>query len=184
MGRRTARHGAGHTSDHPAGGVMTSTIPTQRSSQPQRPVDEALLEELAGRIIGDVGATISAGLVWLGDRLGLYRALAEQPATAAELAARTGTTEVYLRPWLANQAASGYVDHDPDSERFSLSPEQAMAFADEEGPAFFVGAFQVALAALHDARGFEQRFRSGDGFGWHEHDADLFEGTARFFRPG
>ncbi|GAA4360946.1 class I SAM-dependent methyltransferase [Angustibacter luteus] len=168
---------------------MTSTInPTSTTFDPSTfdptTVDEARMEELAGRIITDVGATVSAGLVYLGDRLGLYSGLAEGPATPAELAERTGTSVVYVTPWLANQAAGGYVEYDAGSGQYSMTPEQVLAFVIEDGPAFFPGAFQLALAVLRDVPGFEDRFRSGAGFGWHEHDAGLFEGTARFFRPG
>jgi SAM-dependent methyltransferase len=163
---------------------MTSTINAASATFDPSTVDEARMEELAGRVIADVGATVSAGLVYLGDRLGLYSGLAEGPATPAELAERTGTAAAYVAPWLANQAAGGYVQYDAPAGRYSMTPEQVLAFVIEDGPAFFPGAFQLALAVLRDVPDFEDRFRSGAGFGWHEHDAGLFEGTARFFRPG
>jgi SAM-dependent methyltransferase len=145
-------------------------------------VDPDRLEEFMGRAIGDLGATVSAALVVIGDRLGLYRALAEgPPVTADELADRTGTAAAYVRPWLANQAAGGYVDYDAATRTWSMTPEQAFALVAADGPAL-PGSMQLALGALHDAPAIEERFRTGAGFGWHEHDADLFEGTARFFR--
>ena len=104
--------------------------------------------------------------------------------SAEELAGRTGTAPAYLRPWLANQAAGGYVDYDRASQTYSMTPEQVLALADEDGPAFFAGSMQLALGVLRDVPAIEERFRTGAGFGWHEHDADLFEGTERFFRPG
>ncbi|WP_426565164.1 class I SAM-dependent methyltransferase [Angustibacter sp. McL0619] len=161
---------------------MTSTIDATQFDPST--VDEAKMDELAGRIITDVGGAASAGLVVLGDRLGLYAALARGPATADELAERTGTAALYVAPWLGNQAAGGYVEYDAETGRFWMTPEQTMAFVVEDGPAFFPGAFQLVMALLRDTPSFEERFRTGEGFGWHEHDVDLFEGTARFFRPG
>ena len=151
----------------------------------QPAVDQTVLQEFLGRAIGDLGATLSAALVVIGDRLGLYRAMADgAPVTAGDLAGRTGTAPAYLRPWLANQAAGGYVEYDPASQAYSMTPEQALALADEDGPAFFAGSMQLAIGVLRDMPAIEERFRTGAGFGWHEHDADLFEGTERFFRPG
>jgi SAM-dependent methyltransferase len=157
---------------------MTTT--TDRS-QP----DEALLAEFLGRAIGDLGATLSTALVVIGDRLGLYRAMADgSPVTAEELAARTGTAVAYLRPWLANQAAGGYIEYDASAQTWSMTTEQAYALACEDGTAFFPGSMQLALGVLRDVPAVEERFRTGAGLGWHEHDAALFEGTERFFRPG
>jgi 2-polyprenyl-3-methyl-5-hydroxy-6-metoxy-1,4-benzoquinol methylase len=151
----------------------------------QTRVDEDLLGEFIGQAVGDLGATLSTALVVIGDRLGLYRAMAGGvPVTADELAEATGTAAAYLRPWLANQAAGGYIEYDPVSARYAMTPEQAAALADEDGPAFFAGSMQLAIGLLHDLPAIEQRFRTGAGFGWHEHDADVFDGTERFFRPG
>jgi 2-polyprenyl-3-methyl-5-hydroxy-6-metoxy-1,4-benzoquinol methylase len=150
----------------------------------QPTIDQTLLDEFMGRAVGDLGATISAALVVIGDRLGLYRALADGgPLTADELAIRTGTAAPYVRPWLANQAAGGYVEYDPASKTWSMTPEQRFALAAADGP-MLPGSMQLALGALHDVPAIEERFRTGAGFGWHEHDSDLFEGTERFFRPG
>jgi SAM-dependent methyltransferase len=147
--------------------------------------DEAALEEFVGRVITDLGAAMHLPLVALGDRLGLYRALAEAgPVTAAELAERTGCAERYLREWLAAQAASGYTAYDPEGERFWLTPEQAVALADEDHPAFVAGGSIVATAVGSIVERLETAFRTGEGVGWHEHHPLLFVGTERFFRPG
>lgn len=148
-------------------------------------VDQAKLEAFMGKMVGDMGAAMSAATVMLGDRLGLYRGLADLgPATSAELAAHTGTHERNVREWLAAQAASGYVDYDEKTGRFSLSPEQAMVLADEEGPAFMAGGFAILAAGFIDEPKVAESFKSGKGVGWHEHCACLFAGTERFFRPG
>jgi 2-polyprenyl-3-methyl-5-hydroxy-6-metoxy-1,4-benzoquinol methylase len=148
-------------------------------------IDEAKLEQFMGQFVGDLGATLTAPMVLIGDKLGLYKAMADgEPLTAAQLAERSGCRERYIQEWLCQQAASGYVEYDAAGETFRLPPEQAMALADEDSPAFIPGAFQLAAAALRDEPHITERFRSGEGFGWHEHHHDLFAGTERFFRPG
>src|ERR1700729_585049 len=148
-------------------------------------IDQAKLDEFLARFVGDLGAALSAALVVIGDRLGLYRAMRDgAPVSAEQLAERTGTDPRYVREWLSNQAAGGYVTYDPDGEEFFLSPEQSFALAQEGSPAFIPGAFQVATAAIKDEEKIERAFHSGDGVGWHEHHDDLFAGTERFFRPG
>jgi 2-polyprenyl-3-methyl-5-hydroxy-6-metoxy-1,4-benzoquinol methylase len=143
------------------------------------------LHELLGKAIVDFGATFHAALVRVGDKLGLYKALATGgPQTPAELAKRTGTAERYVREWLCNQAAGGYVTYDGQAEKFSLSEEQAFTLADENSPAFLPGMFQVALAAIKAEEQITERFKTGKGLGWHEHHPELFVGTERFFRPG
>jgi hypothetical protein len=150
-----------------------------------REPDPARLENFMGKMVGDMGAAATASLVILGDRLGLYKALAEAgPSTSGELAGKTGTHERNVREWLAAQAAAGYVDYDKADGRFSLSPEQAMVFADEGGPAFMAGGFDVLTSMFMDADKVADAFRSGRGLGWHEHHQCLFSGTERFFRPG
>ena len=146
-------------------------------------IDEHKLHELLGRAIVDFGGADIAPLVVIGDRLGLYRTLAaDGPHTSAGLASATGTAERYVREWLNAQAASGYVTYHPESGHYSLTPEQALAFATEDGPAFIVGAFQVAVAAGRIVDKLTEAFRTGDGIGWHEHDHALFHGVERFFR--
>lgn len=150
-----------------------------------RAADPQKLDALVGRLVGDVGASVTGALIVLGDQLGLYKAMGDgEPVTAAELAARTGFKERYISEWLAAQAAAGYVDYDEGSDRFSLSPEQAMAFAEDDSPAFFAGAFEVVQSMWVDEPKVEEAFRSGKGLGWHEHSKCLFRGTERFFRPG
>jgi SAM-dependent methyltransferase len=148
-------------------------------------IDEAALNAFMGRFVDDLGAAMSAALVVIGDRLGLYRAMADgQPVSPEELASRTGTDPRYVLEWLSNQAAGGYVTYDASTAGFRLTPEQSLALAQEDSPAFVPGAFQLATALIKDAPRIEAAFLSGDGVGWHEHHHDLFTGTERFFRPG
>lgn len=147
-------------------------------------VNQDRLNEFLGKAVGDIGAAMSANLVLIGDRLGLYKALAKMgPVTPAELAKATKTAERYVREWLSNQAAGGYVTYDASTSRYSLPPEQAYALADESSPVFLPGAFQVIAAAFMAEPKIEQRFKTGKGLGWDEHDHRLFDGTERFFRP-
>jgi 2-polyprenyl-3-methyl-5-hydroxy-6-metoxy-1,4-benzoquinol methylase len=147
-------------------------------------LDQQKLDAFLGKFVGDLGVTLHAGTVVLGEQLGLYKALAEKPLTSAELAAKTSTSERYVREWLAAQAAAGYAMYDPETSRYSLSEEQAFALATEGSPAYIPGAFQLALGALKSVPKLAQVFRSGLGFGWHQHHPWLFEGTEKFFRPG
>jgi SAM-dependent methyltransferase len=148
-------------------------------------INQETLNTLLGRAVVDFGATLHAGLVVLGEKLGLYKALAngDGPLTPAELAKKTNTTERYIREWLNAQAAGGYVTYDAKSGRYSLSPEQAFTLANEDSPAYLPGAFQLVTSAIKSEPRIAEAFRSGAGFGWHEHDHGLFEGTERFFRP-
>jgi SAM-dependent methyltransferase len=147
-------------------------------------IDETRLNQFIGNAVSELGATFNAALVVIGDKLGLYKAMAGAgPLTSSELARKTGTAERYVREWLAAQAAGGYVTYDAASQRYTLPPEQAFALAIDNSPAFLPGAFQVALAALRDEPKIVEAFRTGNGVGWHEHDPELFEGTERFFRP-
>ena len=143
------------------------------------------LHEFLVKAVVDFGATFHAALVRIGDKLGLYKALAQGgPQTPAELAKKTGTSERYIREWLSNQAAGGYVSYDPAEKKFFLNDEQVFTMADENSPAFLPGAFQVALAAVKAEDHLTERFKTGEGMGWHEHHPELFVGTERFFRPG
>jgi SAM-dependent methyltransferase len=148
-------------------------------------IDQARLDEFMGRFVGDLGAAMSAALVVIGDRLGLYRAMADgEPVSAEQLAERTGTDPRYVREWLSNQAAGGYVSYDPAGGAFFLTPEQSLALTQEGSPAFVPGAFQVATALTKDEEKIADAFVRRHGVGWHEHHHDLFSGTERFFRPG
>jgi SAM-dependent methyltransferase len=147
-------------------------------------VDSDKLNAFMGKAVGDIGAALSANMVLLGDKLGLYKAMVKTgPVTPAELAKATKTTERYIREWLGNQAAGGYVTYDPETGRYTLPAEQAMALADESSPCFLPGAFQVIAAAFSANSKIERRFKTGKGLGWDQHDHRLFEGTERFFRP-
>ncbi|MFL0288135.1 class I SAM-dependent methyltransferase [Mycobacterium sp. SMC-21] len=148
------------------------------------PVDEDKLNQFLGMAIGDMGAAISAGLVLIGDRLGLYKALAAGPLTATQLAEKTGTVERYVREWLANQAAGGYVQFDPDSGMWSMSPEQAACLADPNGPVDIPGAYNIVEAVFHVLDRTTENFKTGAGLEWGEHHPCLFAGTERFFRAG
>src|SRR5215218_5527978 len=145
-------------------------------------IDEAKLEAFIGLAATEVGAALNTALVTLGDELGLYRAMADgQPVTPAELAARTGAQERYLREWLAAQAASGFVVYDPEAAAYVLPPEHALVLADEASPFSMTGTFQSANAAVAARARLADRFADGDGLGWHEHHHDLWHGTERAF---
>ena len=148
-------------------------------------VDEEKLMAFVLSAVEEVGATVNTALVVMGDRLGLYRALAGAgPTSPAELAERCGVSERYVREWLNAQAAGGYVSYDASSGRYTLPPEQAVALTDENSPAYLPGFFQIALGTVHDAPDVIEAARSGEGLGWHEHTHDVLEGCERFFRPG
>ncbi len=147
-------------------------------------VDEAKLNEFLGMAIGDMGAAMSASLVLIGDRLGLYKALAAGPLTSTQLAEKTGTVERYVREWLSNQAAGGYVQFDSDSATWSMSPEQAACLADPNGPVDIPGAYNIVEAVFHVLDRTTENFKSGGGLEWGEHHPCLFAGTERFFRAG
>jgi 2-polyprenyl-3-methyl-5-hydroxy-6-metoxy-1,4-benzoquinol methylase len=150
-----------------------------------REPDMRKLDELVGRLVNDVGAAMSGALVVLGDQVGIYRAMADGvPLSVAELSEKTGIRERYLQEWLSAQAAAGYVTFHEDTRAFSLSPEQAMIFAEENSPAYFVGAFDIVQSMWMDEPKVAEAFRSGKGLGWHEHSTCLFRGTERFFRTG
>ena len=147
-------------------------------------IDEAKLNEFMGKALADMGAAINTSLVLIGDRLGLYKAMAGAgPMTSQELAAKTGTSERYVREWLSAQAAGGYVSFDAASGKFTLPDEQAMALAVDNSPAFIPGAYQIIASTVLDEPKLRAAFKTGAGVGWHEHTCNLFDGTERFFRP-
>ena len=147
-------------------------------------INEVKLQEFLGKAIGDLGAAISATLVLVGDRLGLYKALAAEALTPAELATRTNTNERYVREWLGNQGAGGYVQFDAASGKWSLSPEQALCLADPNGPVDMPGAYNIVEATFHALARTLDNFKTGKGMEWGEHHPCLFHGTERFFRTG
>jgi 2-polyprenyl-3-methyl-5-hydroxy-6-metoxy-1,4-benzoquinol methylase len=158
------------------------------ASQPQpahRPVDQEKLNALLGQAVQDMGAALHAALIVIGDKLGLYRAMADgERVTPAELCARTGTSERYIREWLNANAASNYIQYHPESSTYSLSPEQALALALDNTPVHLPGFFHMLASCMKDEEKLTEVFRTGKGFGWHEHEKGLFEGCERFFRPG
>ncbi|GKS60257.1 SAM-dependent methyltransferase [Nitrospira sp.] len=147
-------------------------------------IDPDKLDAFVGRAVNDLGAAVSGLLLHIGDKLGLYKTMADTgPLTSQQLADKTGTAERYIREWLANQAAGGYVSYDAASNTYSLTEEQAFCLANEESPAFLPGGFESLAACFVDEPKITAAFRSGLGVGWHEHDTRLFSGTCRFFRP-
>lgn len=149
------------------------------------PIDEEKLNEFAEQVVGELGATLNAALVVIGDRLGLYQAMAGAgPVTSADLAVRTGTHERQVREWLNAQAAGGFVEYDPEEATYLLPPEHAAVLADPASPVFMAGAFQLVIGSGRDHEMIEESFRTGNGFGWHQHNHDVFEGCERFFEPG
>jgi SAM-dependent methyltransferase len=148
-------------------------------------IDEAKLEAFMGQAVSDMGAIISAPLMVIGEKLGLYKAMAGAgPLSSQEVAERSGAAERYVREWLGNQAAGGYVTYDPDSDRYTLPDEHALALADEDSPFYILGVYDSIASLYADEEQILEAFRSGEGMGWHEHDHRLFRGTERFFRPG
>jgi ubiquinone/menaquinone biosynthesis C-methylase UbiE/transcriptional regulator with XRE-family HTH domain len=147
-------------------------------------IDMDKLQEFLGRFVADLGATFAAGNVVTGHRLGLYRALAAEPARAEQLAERTGTSPRYIAEWLRGQAAGGYVEYDPEADRYSMTEEQAFALTNPEGAVYVPGAFVLALGTLKAEPRITEAFRTGAGMGWHEHDENVFTGCEQFFRPG
>lgn len=145
-------------------------------------VDEDKLHAFLGKAVGDLGASMSAVLMLIGDELGLYAALAQGPATSAELAQRTGTDERYVREWLANQASGGYVDYDIANDRYFLNEIQALCLADPNGPVDLPGAYAIVQDLFHVKDRAIENFRTGRGMEWGEHHPCLFHGTERFFR--
>ena len=154
------------------------------SSTPQPALDMDKLNAFVGRFVGDLGAAVHAGMVVIGDKLGLYKTLAAGPMTAAELAAQTKTDERYVREWLSSQAAGGYITYDATTNKFSLNEEQEFTLASEDSPAYLPGAFELALGSLAAVPRITESFRTGAGMGWHEHVDGVFHGCEKFFRPG
>jgi SAM-dependent methyltransferase len=147
-------------------------------------VDEEKLNAFLGKAVGDLSASVSAVLMLIGDELGLYSALVEQRLSPDELAQKTGTSERYVREWLGNQAAGGYVEYDAASGKYYLSEEQAACLADPNGPVDLPGAYEIVRDLFHVRDRAVENFRTGRGMEWGEHHPCLFEGTERFFRAG
>jgi SAM-dependent methyltransferase len=154
------------------------------TTQQQPTLDMNKLNTFMGQFVADLGASAHAGMVVIGEKLGLYKALADGPMTSKELASNTQTDERYVREWLASQAAGGYITYDEKFGKFSLSPEQAFALANQESPAYLPGAFELAVGSLAAVPRIAESFRTGAGMGWHEHADGVFHGCEKFFRPG
>ena len=147
-------------------------------------LDVNKLNAFMGQFVTDLGAAVHSGMVVIGEKLGLYKALAAGPIGSLQLARKTGTDERYVREWLASQAAGGYVTYDERTNEFSLSTEQAFTLANEDGPAYLPGAFELVLGSLAAVPRIAESFRTGEGMGWHEHADGVFHGCEKFFRPG
>ena len=149
-------------------------------------INEEKLNQFLGKVLSDFGGAASSVLVYIGDKLGLYKAMSDfgKPMTSKELANKTGTSERYVREWLANQAAGGYLVYDSNSQTYILPFEHAQALVNENSPAYIAGGFQVVMSLFRDEPKFLEAFKTGKGIAWGDHNKDLFEGTERFFRPG
>jgi SAM-dependent methyltransferase len=148
-------------------------------------IDEGKVHELLGRVVGDLAGAVTTTMVFIGDKLGLYQAIAEAGSvTSEDLAKSTGTAERYIRDWLVNQAAGGYLEYDTATGRYSLSPEQREALTNENSPFFIPGGFQIMHALSQSTNRILDNIKTGAGMGWGEHDEHLFQGTERFFKPG
>ncbi len=179
-------------------GLLASADNALRSERPRSAIVEALVRQqearetpaaaAQARRLADPRSTVvitgQQAVLFGGPLYVLYKALAAKPLTSAELAAKTKTDERYVREWLSSQAAGGYVNYNPLTRAFSLSAEQAFTLAEEGGPAYLPGAFELVLGALKAVPRITEAFRTGEGMGWHEHDTGLFHGTERFFKPG
>jgi ubiquinone/menaquinone biosynthesis C-methylase UbiE len=155
--------------------MSTATVPA---------LDVDKLNAFIGQFVTDLGAAVHAGMVVIGEKLGLYKALASGPMSPAELARKTATDERYVREWLSSQAAGGYVSFDARTNKFSMTEEQVFTLADEDSPAYLPGAFELALGSLTAVPRIAESFKTGAGMGWHEHVDDVFHGCEKFFRPG
>ena len=150
----------------------------------QQPIDESKLNAFLGQAVTEMGAAMNAALIILGDKLGLYKAMAGAgPLTSAQVAQKTNLNERYVREWLSAQAAGGFLTYDAAAQTFTLPPEQAFALAMEDSPVFLPGFFIIVSSVMKDVPKIEEGFRTGKGVGWHEHDHELFHGTEKFFRP-
>ena len=153
-------------------------------------IDNALLQDFLGKVMSDLGGAYSAVLVYVGDKLGLYKAMAEAQEgggagsiTSEELASKTGTLERCIREWLANQAAGGYIKYDPLTRKYSLPKEHAMVLVDENSTVYSMGGFQATSAYFRETPKIIEAFRTGKGLSWADHDPELYQGSERFYKP-
>jgi SAM-dependent methyltransferase len=154
------------------------------SSGRTRTIDPDKLNALLGQAVQDMGAAMQAPLIVIGDKLGLYRAMGDgEPVTPAQLAQRTGTAERYIREWLNANAAGKYVEYDAANGTYFMSPEQALALAQDDTPIHLPGFYHMLASLMKDEEKITEIYRTGKGMAWHEHEKGLFEGCERFFRP-
>lgn len=159
-----------------------STTATATASPP---LDATKLNDFVNKAVVEFSVIVSAALVVIGDKLGLYTAMADgKPVTSATLAARTNTTERYIREWLINQAASGVLEYDAEAQTYRLPPEHAVALTDTSSPAYVIGGYGMLTAMIRAEPRITEAFRTGAGMPWSEQDSNFFEGVERFFRPG
>jgi hypothetical protein len=163
----------------PSSGSIATTTP------PPSTIDNEKLQQFMGKVLSDFGGAGGCVLAYIGDKLGLYKAMSDfgKPITSQELANITGTSERYIREWLANQAAGGYLTYDSSSQRYILPIEHAQALVNENSPAYVAGGFQIIMSYYRDASKILEAFKTGKGIAWGEHDKDLYQGTERFYRP-
>lgn len=162
----------------------TSTGAQGATAQEAPTLDQGRVEEFAGQVVTDIGATVAAATTYIGHRTGLYAAMdGAGPLTADELAARTGTHERYVREWLNAQAAGGYLHFDPEASTYELPPEHAAVLVDRASPVYLAGSADCMAAVWAAVDRVAEDFTAGEGVGWHEHDPRLFAGTEEFFRP-
>ena len=147
-------------------------------------VNEAKLHEFIGKAVKEWGAAEGALITFVGDRLGLFKAMAGAgELTPEELATRTGTHPRIIKEWLAGQAAGGFVKYNPSTGTYTLPEEQALALTDENSPAYIPGFYQTLVSLFKDEEKIIEAFKTGKGLGWGDHHHYLFEGTERFFKP-
>jgi len=161
--------------------MTTVDVPAIDMSQ----IDEDKLGAFMGQAVVDMGTSMAAPLLVIGEKLGLFKAMQSAgPLTSAEVAERAGVSERYTREWLRGQAAGGYLAYDGASDRYTLPDEHALALAVKESPFYVLGVYSSVASIFADVERLTECFRTGEGFGWHQHDPRLFSGTERFFRPG
>lgn len=163
---------------------MTTTSKHPSSSDSTRQLDPDKLMSFVFRAVEEVGSALNTALVVMGHELGYYQAMADRGSiTPRELADATGTDEHYAREWMNCQAAGDYVEYDAATGRYTLPPEQVVAFTDSDSPAYLPGLFQIAYGSIRDTPSIIAAARTGDGVGWHEHNPDVHIGCERFFAP-
>jgi 2-polyprenyl-3-methyl-5-hydroxy-6-metoxy-1,4-benzoquinol methylase len=156
------------------------------SEQVKQNINQNKIQEFMNKAIGDIASSSSTMLIILGERLGFYKSMAQAngPISAEELANKTGTVERLVREWLANQAASGYIEYDPSSRKYRLPPEHALALADENSPIYIHGIFKAIKSYFKDEEEFLKMFRGERTFSWMDHNPFMTEGFAEFFKAG